>query len=55
MVTILHWISQTIDESYRNTWEWLHHLDRQQWLVLLAVTTALGFLCMRGFGSRAKH
>jgi hypothetical protein len=33
---------------------WFTHLDRQEWLIVLVVGTALGCLCMRGFGSRAN-
>ncbi len=35
-----------------NIWVWLDRLDRTEWLMLLGVTTAIGFLCMRGYGSR---
>jgi hypothetical protein len=55
MSQIIYWLSQTISDSRRSAWEWFAHLDRQQWLVLLVVTTAAGFLCMRGFGSRDKY
>ncbi len=34
---------------------WFTHLDREEWVVVLAVGTALGCLCMRGFGSRANY
>lgn len=33
-------------------WFWIDRLDRQEWLVLLALVTGLGFLCMRGYSSR---
>jgi hypothetical protein len=31
------------------------HLDRQQWIVLSFLVLALGFVCMRGFGSRNNY
>ena len=31
------------------------HLDRQQWIVLSFLVLAIGFVCMRGFGSRNNY
>lgn len=36
------------------TWVWLNHLDKQEWMALLAVVAGLGFLCMRGFSGRGN-
>ncbi len=36
---------------YDGAW-WFHHLDRQEWLVVLGLVTCLGFSCLRGYGSR---
>jgi hypothetical protein len=30
-------------------------LDRQQWIMVFFGALVLGFLCMRGFGSRTKY
>ena len=30
-------------------------LDRQQWVVLSFLVLGLGFVCMRGFGSRTNY
>jgi hypothetical protein len=30
-------------------------LDRQEWLIVLAVVVGVGFLCLRGFGSRTNY
>jgi hypothetical protein len=30
-------------------------LDRQQWFFVFVGVVVLGFLCMRGFGSRANY
>jgi len=36
-------------------WKWFFILNWQEWIVLLAATSALGFLCMRGYGSRHNY
>lgn len=36
-------------------WNWIFSLDRGEWLVLLLVATMLGFLCLRGYGSRSNY
>ena len=38
----------------RSTWNWFNSLDYQEWFLLLGIVAVLGFLCMRGFGSRSK-
>lgn len=37
-----------------DTWRWFTLLNREEWIVVLAIAAACGFLCMRGFGSRSK-
>lgn len=44
-----------IDEAYVGSWGWVRALDRQEWIMLLTLTSALGFCCMRGFGSRHNY
>jgi hypothetical protein len=35
------------------TWAWFNELNREEWLVVLMVVCACGFVCMLGFrGSR---
>lgn len=36
-------------------WSWFGSLSREEWVVVLAVGCACGFLCLRGFGSRANY
>ncbi|MEX2171542.1 MAG: hypothetical protein WD851_19645 [Pirellulales bacterium] len=36
-------------------WRWFTLLNREEWLVVLGVGAACGFLCMRGFGSRNEY
>ena len=38
-----------------NSWAWFNSLTREEWMIVLAVGATLGFLCMRGFGSRSKY
>jgi hypothetical protein len=42
-------------DLYRAGIHWINGLDRQEWLVVLVVAMVLGFLCMRGFGSRSNY
>jgi hypothetical protein len=44
-----------LSQAYRSLMRWVLTLDRQEWLVVLVVVTVLGFLCMRGFGSRNNY
>lgn len=36
-------------------WRWFAVLNREEWMVVLAVCCAAGFLCMRGYGSRSNY
>ena len=40
---------------YHDVMNWFASLDRQEWLVVLAIGMVLGFLCMRGYGSRSNY
>ena len=33
-------------------WQWFSGLNREEWLVMLAITCACGFLSLRGMQSR---
>jgi hypothetical protein len=35
-----------------DTWDWFNALNREEWMVTLAVVCAAGFVCMLGFQSR---
>jgi hypothetical protein len=43
------------DRILQTSWSWISSLNKEEWLLLLIVVTALGFLCMRGFGSRKNY
>ena len=52
-------MSWLIDEIYYRaaevpgqTWEWFNGLNREEWLVLLAITFASGFAALLGFHAR---
>jgi hypothetical protein len=34
------------------TWRWVSTLSQQEWMVLLGIVAALGFLCMKTFTHR---
>ena len=38
-----------------DVWHWFAQLSREEWVVVLAVISVLGFLCMLGYGSRSKY
>lgn len=45
------WISTGLNDA----WIWVAALNYQEWFLLLGITSAAGFLCMRGFGSRSEY
>jgi hypothetical protein len=45
------WIGAGLNDS----WRWIVGLNYQEWFLLLGITSAAGFLCMRGFGSRSDY
>ncbi len=51
-------IQRMVDETHElrgDLWEWFSRLSREEWVVVLAVVSVLGFLCMLGYGSRSKY
>jgi hypothetical protein len=38
-----------------DVWQWFNSLTREEWVVVLAVVSVMGFLCMLGYGSRSKY
>jgi hypothetical protein len=40
---------------YRDVMNWFGSLDRQEWMVVLFIGMVLGFVCMRGYGSRSNY
>ena len=48
MITEL--MSTWFSTSVNGTWHWFNALSREEWMVVLAVGAAGGFLCLRGMG-----
>lgn len=49
---------RVVDHSFAlrgDVWNWFSRLTREEWVVVLAVVSVLGFLCMLGYGSRSKY
>ena len=44
-----------IKTGVRDAWAWCCGLTLQEWFLLLGITSAAGFMCMRGFGSRTDY
>ncbi len=39
-------------EAPAGTWQWFNGLNREEWLVVLAIVCACGFVSLLGFHSR---
>jgi hypothetical protein len=46
---------KSVVHFFAGLYNWFFLLNREEWFLLLAMTMAMGFLCMRGFGSRGKY
>lgn len=46
--------TDVIQSLLHEAWVWFNQLDKQEWMVLLALVAGLGFLCMRGFSGRGN-
>ena len=51
MQAIYDWLNEWAVTLTGETWRWFAGLTREEWLIVLAAVTAIGFLCMRGYGS----
>ncbi len=52
-MSVIDRINQSMDSLYLGVWRWLFALNREEWILTLAIGSILGFLCMRGYGSRS--
>lgn len=43
-----------LNSMLHESWVWFDGLDQQEWIALLAVVAAAGFMCMRGFRGRGN-
>ena len=55
MTAIFQQFVNKIFDAKGDVWEWFARLTREEWIVVLAVVSVLGFLCMLGYGSRSKY
>ncbi|MCA9239587.1 MAG: hypothetical protein KDA37_05285 [Planctomycetales bacterium] len=51
----MQYLLDKINDAPGDTWAWFNSLSRDEWFIVLGVVTLLGFLCMRGFGSRSTY
>lgn len=52
MSSFFNTIRERATEMPDNTWAWFNGLNREEWMVVLAVTFACGFVALLGFQSR---
>ena len=52
---IIDAIGVWIRTGLHDSWVWVTALNYQEWFLLLGITSAAGFMCMRGFGSRSNY
>jgi hypothetical protein len=43
------------DRACHQVFRFVDHLSPQEWLIALAIVTVLGFVLLRGFGSRSSY
>lgn len=48
-------MSTYFDRLHRETMELIMQMDRNHWFVAFGLLVLIGFLCMRGFGSRTSY
>ncbi|TWT36160.1 hypothetical protein KOR34_10590 [Posidoniimonas corsicana] len=51
----MQYLTERLNNVPGDTWRWFNTLSRDEWMIVLAAVTVLGFLCMRGFGSRSSY
>lgn len=53
--TVFEYLGEQWAAAISASWNWFALLNREEWVVVLAVCCAAGFLCMRGYGSRSNY
>jgi hypothetical protein len=46
---------ETMSDIYNHAMRWVNSIDSQDWLMVLVAAVVLGFLMLRGFGSRSNY
>ncbi|QDU88268.1 hypothetical protein Pla175_16420 [Pirellulimonas nuda] len=54
MQIVTTWIVDRWNNCLGDAWRWFNTLNTEEWLLVLAAVCAVGFLFMRGSGSRAN-
>ncbi|MGQ9573816.1 MAG: hypothetical protein ACUVUC_00720 [Thermoguttaceae bacterium] len=44
-----------LEHVYRELMRMVNRLDAQEWLLILAGVVVVGWVCLRGFGSRSSY
>jgi hypothetical protein len=44
-----------MNEVYKQAMHWVSGMDKQEWLLVLIGAVVVGFLALRGFGSRTNY
>lgn len=52
---VTEYVGEKFNNALGDSWRWFTLLSREEWVVVLAVGCAAGFLCMRGYGSRNNY
>jgi hypothetical protein len=47
--------SNFVSQAWNGAMQWINHLDRNAWLLVLCGVLAIGAFCLRGFGSRSNY
>lgn len=55
MGVLIDKVSDHVSTYAGHLWGWFNVLTREEWLVVLALVSVLGFLCLLGYGSRSKY
>lgn len=55
METVSNFFSEKLSTYVGEGWRWFAALNREEWMIVLAAAALLGFLCLRGYGSRSDY
>jgi hypothetical protein len=55
METVTTYVAEFVQAGLSSSWQWFNALNREEWILVLAAACFAGFLCLRGFGSRANY
>jgi hypothetical protein len=47
--------SSVMEHFFNDLVRYVNHMDAQEWVYVLAGMLIVGFVCMRGFGSRSSY